>query len=184
MSPYLSKCRHEFCFMSPYLSQCSHWFYFMSPYLSQCSHWFLFHVTLSVTMLSLVFISCHLICHNALIGFYFMWPYLPQCSYRFRGWRHGVYVARLRVCRSAVRSDVSTWHRAPTTLLWQTHYNHACSYIPHDSCLSQGTWDMMTSSNGRFFRVTGPLCGEFTGHRWISLIKGQYCGLWYFFDVG
>ena len=26
--------------------------------------------------------------------------------------------------------------------------------------------DMMTSSNGNIFRVTGPLCGEFTGHRW------------------
>ena len=26
---------------------------------------------------------------------------------------------------------------------------------------------MMTSSNGNIFRVTGPLCGEFTGHRWI-----------------
>ena len=26
---------------------------------------------------------------------------------------------------------------------------------------------MMTSSNGNIFRVTGPLCGEFAGHRWI-----------------
>ena len=26
---------------------------------------------------------------------------------------------------------------------------------------------MMTSSNGNIFRVTGFLCGEFTGHRWI-----------------
>ena len=26
---------------------------------------------------------------------------------------------------------------------------------------------MKTSSNGNIFRVTGPLCGEFTGHRWI-----------------
>ena len=26
---------------------------------------------------------------------------------------------------------------------------------------------MMTSSNGNIFRVTGPLCGEFTGHRRI-----------------
>ena len=26
---------------------------------------------------------------------------------------------------------------------------------------------MMTSPNGNIFRVTGPLCGEFTGHRWI-----------------
>ena len=30
---------------------------------------------------------------------------------------------------------------------------------------------MMTSSNGNIFRVTGLLCGEFTGHRWIPLTK-------------
>ena len=27
---------------------------------------------------------------------------------------------------------------------------------------------MMTSSNGNIFRVTGHLCGEFTGHRWFE----------------
>ena len=27
--------------------------------------------------------------------------------------------------------------------------------------------NMMTSTNGNIFRATGPLCGEFTGHRWI-----------------
>ena len=27
---------------------------------------------------------------------------------------------------------------------------------------------MMTSSNGNIFRVTGPLCGEFTGHRPVT----------------
>ena len=32
-------------------------------------------------------------------------------------------------------------------------------------------YDMMTSSNGSIFRVTGPLSGEFTGHRWIPLTK-------------
>ena len=32
---------------------------------------------------------------------------------------------------------------------------------------------MMTSSNGYIFRVTGPLCGEFTGHRWIPLTKAS-----------
>ena len=31
----------------------------------------------------------------------------------------------------------------------------------------------MTSSNGNIFRVTGYLCGEFTGHRWIPH-KGQW----------
>ena len=32
---------------------------------------------------------------------------------------------------------------------------------------------IMTSSNGNFLCVTGPLCGEFTGHRWIPLIKAN-----------
>ena len=39
---------------------------------------------------------------------------------------------------------------------------------------------MMTSSNGNIFRVTGPLCGEFTGHRWIPLRKAGDAELWYF----
>ena len=42
---------------------------------------------------------------------------------------------------------------------------------------------MMTSSNGNIFRVTGPLCKEFTGHRWIPLTKASdaelWCFLWY-----
>ena len=33
---------------------------------------------------------------------------------------------------------------------------------------------MMTLSKGNIFRVTGPLCGEFTGHRWISHKQGQW----------
>ena len=39
---------------------------------------------------------------------------------------------------------------------------------------------MMTSSNGNIFRVTGPLCGEFTDHRWIPLTKASDAKLWYF----
>ena len=38
----------------------------------------------------------------------------------------------------------------------------------------------MTSSNGNFFRVTGLLCGEFTGHRWIPLTKASDAELWCF----
>ena len=45
------------------------------------------------------------------------------------------------------------------------------------------TFHMMTSSNGNIFRVDGPLCGEFTGHRWILLTKASdaelWCFLWY-----
>ena len=32
---------------------------------------------------------------------------------------------------------------------------------------------MMTSSNGNISRVTGPLCWEFTGHRWIPRTKAR-----------
>ena len=49
-------------------------------------------------------------------------------------------------------------------------YPHYMSQRAHKVDLSI---DMMMSSNGSFFRVTGPLCGKFTGQRWISLTKGQ-----------
>ena len=39
---------------------------------------------------------------------------------------------------------------------------------------------MMTLSNGNTFRVTGPLCREFTGHRWIPLTKASDAELWCF----
>ena len=41
---------------------------------------------------------------------------------------------------------------------------------------------MMTSSNGNIFRVTGPLCGEISGHPWIPRTKASdaelRCFLW------
>ena len=42
---------------------------------------------------------------------------------------------------------------------------------------------MMTSSNGNIFRVTGDLCGEFTGPRWIPHTKASDAELWCFFDL-
>ena len=36
----------------------------------------------------------------------------------------------------------------------------------------------MTSSNGNIFRVTGHLCVEFSGHRWIPLPKASDTELW------
>ena len=43
--------------------------------------------------------------------------------------------------------------------------------------------DMMTSSNGNSFRVTGHLCGEFTGLRWIPSTKASDAGFDVFFDL-
>ena len=44
------------------------------------------------------------------------------------------------------------------------------------------SYDMMTSSNGNIFCVTGHLCGEFTGPRWIPHTKASEaelgCFLW------
>ena len=42
---------------------------------------------------------------------------------------------------------------------------------------------MMTSSNGNIFRVTGHLCGEFTGHRWIPRTKASGAEIWCFLDL-
>ena len=39
---------------------------------------------------------------------------------------------------------------------------------------------MITLWNGNIFRVTGHLCGEFTGHRWIPLTKASDAELWCF----
>ena len=42
---------------------------------------------------------------------------------------------------------------------------------------------MMTSSNRNIFHVTGPLWGEYTGHRWIPIIKASDAESWCFFDL-
>ena len=42
---------------------------------------------------------------------------------------------------------------------------------------------MMASSNGNIFHVTGPLCGEFTGHPWIPLTKASDAVFDVFFDL-
>ena len=41
-------------------------------------------------------------------------------------------------------------------------------------------FNMMTSSNGNIFRVTCPLCGEFTGPRWIPRTGASDAELWCF----
>ena len=52
------------------------------------------------------------------------------------------------------------------------------------SCIGRNDFvlNMMTSSNGNIFRVTGHLCGEFTGYRWILRTKASdaelLCFLW------
>ena len=48
-------------------------------------------------------------------------------------------------------------------------------------CVTRPPWFyIMTSSNRNIFRVTGPLCEEFIGNRWIPLTKVSDWELWCF----
>ena len=44
--------------------------------------------------------------------------------------------------------------------------------------------NMMASSNGNIFRVTWPLCGELTGHRWVPAQRPVTQSFCVFFDLG
>ena len=70
------------------------------------------------------------------------------------------------------------WIRAPTVygqfgsseiFTWMVLWHGCAVYL-----------SMITPSNGNIFRVTGPLCGEFTGHRWIPCTKASDAELWCF----
>ena len=64
-------------------------------------------------------------------------------------------------------------HTSPLHVQAPTTFHHPAN-IEHHRC------DMVTSSNGNLFRVTGHLCGEFTGHRWISRTKASDAEFWFF----
>ena len=71
-----------------------------------------------------------------------------------------------------------------------SHYLTQCwPGTPTHICSNRGRWimkdnssidSMMTSSNGNIFRVTGHLCWEFTGPRWIPRTKARDAELWCF----
>ena len=55
------------------------------------------------------------------------------------------------------------------------HFNSNSSAIVHDDVTNHDDRPtMMTSSNENIFHVTGHLCGEFSGPRWILRTKGQW----------
>ena len=54
--------------------------------------------------------------------------------------------------------------------------SHTWLWFPKITCHIVLQYCMMTSSNWSNFRVTSPLCGEFTGQRWIPHTKAQWRG--------
>ena len=58
-----------------------------------------------------------------------------------------------------------------TFCVWEVHACDKYAFIQVKWLIT--TDNMMTSSNGNIFRVTGPFCGEFIGHRWIPRTKAS-----------
>ena len=91
-------------------------------------------------------------------------------------------------CLSRLRSRIlqliilQTIHGTITQYVYNTFIGACHMYHFHKvQCGAVIKWPiMMTSSNGDIFRVTGHLCGEFTGDRWIPLTKASDGELWYF----
>ena len=90
------------------------------------------------------------------------------------------------------------WHHAALTVVILTAVNDWCRkqavtcgpiygitylriVIPELLSVSIAVADVMiTSSNGNIFRITGHLCGKFTGHQWIPCTKASDAELWCF----
>ena len=53
---------------------------------------------------------------------------------------------------------------------------HAAGDVAPDRIPRKKPFNINMSRHGDTLRITGPLWGESTGHRWIPLAKGQWCG--------
>ena len=115
--------------------------------------------------------------------------------------KHGMYTRLIKDDRSEMgvldRSPPSVIHVSFSELsehglyiqyqvhIWQVmqrSFGNACQLLTwfKSSNMYLCTTILMTSSNGIIFCVTGPLCGEFTGQRWIPRTKVSDAELWCF----
>ena len=89
------------------------------------------------------------------------------------------FVTEIYTC---VDISVTKWCivRYLSNVLWDLwdEYFYIASVI---SLICRGSTGKVTmTSNGNIFRVSGPLCGEFTGLRWIPRTKASDAELWCF----
>ena len=80
-------------------------------------------------------------------------------------------------------SVIDGWGCEITLRLMSPELTDRMPTMVHVMCRQATSHYMMTSPNGNIFRVTGHLCGEFTGHRWIPLTKSSDAELWCFLDL-
>ena len=85
-------------------------------------------------------------------------------------------MATLIILKHKCRYDMNGWHISLLDLSFSL-------YCSGDTKLYTIRAHMMTSSNGNIFRVTGPLCGEFTGPGEFPAQRPVTRGLDVFFDL-
>ena len=88
------------------------------------------------------------------------------------GRRHGVLQL---LCYAKTSCKYKEWINSLILGMWQWWGMSAGNH-----CWGHCSGIMMTSSNGNIFGVTGHLCGEFTGPRWIPRTKASDAERWYF----
>ena len=84
--------------------------------------------------------------------------------------------------KAALTSDwrLIWWNTIYQSVVYQSMLIRVCIRMWFHHRYKWTNVNMRTSSKGNIFRVTGHLCGEFTGHRWFPLTKPSDAELWCF----
>ena len=154
-------------------------FYFHFILLSFCLDIFLYS-----TYLFHIYIHIMYCCHCHINSFRIQiteWYHTGTRSLNILHWFDGTRSKEMR----ALHCWLLAWNFL-TSLMASVHaINSVCAYYAYSAeeenelnILHKFVPDMMTSSNGNIFRVTGHLCGEFTGPRWIPHTMASDAELW------
>ena len=150
------------------------WNYLSSPKLQQCNRWSYGQIILSHTFLTMWFLI------HAVIKVYSCYLKGPLV-YNLVCYSYEVIISSVKTPWSATTARVSGYQtKGPLCLIGKLRLI-ICVCDKQTSVYNiiiVVSFTMMTSSNGNIFRVTGHLCGEFTGPRWIPHTKASDAELW------
>ena len=97
---------------------------------------------------------------------------LKKCIWKCNLWNGSHFVSTSMCYRKYSSWCLSQRVQLTISQHWSLHW--LCAKLMTDVNV------MMTSSNGNIFRITGPLCREFTSHRRIPRTKASDVELWCF----
>ena len=151
-------------------------------------------ISLNVTLWNWIFEQTQWIfCHSISPVLLFVIWRCCAVWYRLLQWRHvGVMVSQfIGTTIAFFQQLVQANNKNKTPYYW--HFlkgNHGLAVVHFTELAMRKAFPchnvvmlIMTSPDGSIFRVTASLCGEFTGDRWIPLIKVSDAELWCFFDL-